>query len=378
MSGNKNILALNEWFLAKKEPLIISGPCSAESEKQVVDTALELKKLGCVSVFRAGVWKPRTRPGSFEGKGSIAFEWLKKVKQELGFLITTEVANAQHVEEALKNNIDILWIGARTTVNPFYVQEIADALKGIDIPVIIKNPVNPDIGLWAGAIERINKSGITKIIAAHRGFFSFEKTPYRNPPQWQLPIELKTLFPKLPLVCDPSHICGNAHMLADVSQKALDLDMDGLMIESHINPALALSDADQQITPEELGKILASLVYRKKSTQNSDFHTKLEQLRSIIDEIDSELLSILSRRMQLVEKIGEYKRDNNITVLQLERWMEILRTRAFSGNTLGLDEDFLKKLLTLVHKESIRIQTDIMNSDAENIERLNKDSSKGI
>ncbi len=362
MTNEKKIKALEEWLPGIKRPLLISGPCSAESEDQVMATALGLKELGIVSVFRAGVWKPRSRPGTFEGVGSIAFEWLKKVKEQTGMLLTVEVANAHHVEEALKNNIDILWIGARTTVNPFYVQEIADVLHGIDIPVIIKNPVNPDITLWAGAIERINKAGVTKIMAAHRGFYSFEKTAYRNPPQWQLPIKLKTLFPTLPIICDPSHICGNTHMLAEVSQKALDLDMDGLMIESHIDPAVALSDAEQQITPAQLRELFSGLSFRKRTSDNIEFQETLEQLRSVVDDIDLELLSTLSKRMEIIEKIGEYKRDHNITILQIERWVEILRTRTLSGESLGLNDKFVKALLDLLHKESIRRQTEIMNS----------------
>lgn len=362
MAKEKEIKKLTDWLPGIKAPLVISGPCSAENEKQVVETALELKKLGIVSVFRAGVWKPRSRPGAFEGMGSVAFEWLKQVKEQTGMLITVEVANAHHVEEALKNKIDILWIGARTTVNPFYVQEIADALHGIDIPVIIKNPVNPDISLWEGAIERINKSGVTKIIAAHRGFYSFEKTAYRNPPQWRLPIKLKTHFPTLPIICDPSHICGNTHMLAEVAQKAIDLDMDGLMIESHINPLAALSDAQQQITPKQLGELFAGLSFRKRTSDSAEFKATLEQLRSVVDDIDMELLGALARRMEIIEKIGEYKKDHNITILQIERWMEILRSRTQSGESLGLNDKFVRNLLDLLHKESIRRQTEILNS----------------
>lgn len=365
MPNEKDINPLDQWLPGIKKPLLISGPCSAETEAQVIKTALELKKLGNISVFRAGVWKPRSRPGAFEGIGSVAFDWLRKVKEQTGMLITVEVANVHHVEEALKNSIDILWIGARTTVNPFYVQEIADALRGVDIPVIVKNPVTPDIALWAGAVERINKAGITKIIAAHRGFSSFEKTAYRNPPQWQLPIKLKTLFPTLPVVCDPSHICGNTHMLADVAQKALDLDMDGLMIETHIDPLNALSDAQQQITPAQLGEMLAGLTLRTRTSDNADIQDRLEQLRGLVDDHDMELLDTLAKRMEAIEKIGEYKRDNHITILQIERWKKILRTRSHTGSALGLNDDFVKSLLDLLHKESIRRQTEIMNTKVE-------------
>lgn len=361
MNLKLDIQPVCEWLPLGRKPLIISGPCGAETEEQLLSTAGEIAKLDKVSIFRAGIWKPRTRPDAFEGVGSIGLQWLKKVKEKTGLLTAVEVANADHVAEALKYGVDIFWIGARTTVNPFSVQEIANAMKGMDIPVMIKNPVNPDIKLWIGALERINRAGITKIIAIHRGFYSFTKTVYRNVPNWEIPIELKTLFPELTIICDPSHIAGRTDLLQSVAQKALDLDMGGLMIESHINPASALSDKDQQITPQELGELLSHLVYREASINGKLFETQLEELRSIIDNIDEELLQTLSRRMAVVEKIGEYKRDNNVTILQLERWMEILKSRRFSGELIGLNEHFIKNIFELLHQESIRKQTEIMN-----------------
>jgi chorismate mutase len=278
-------------------------------------------------------------------------------------LTAVEVANAQHAYEALKHGVDILWIGARTSVNPFSVQEIADAIRGADVPVLVKNPVNPDIQLWIGALERINQAGITKIAAIHRGFHSFEKTKYRNAPKWDLAIELKTLLPELPIICDPSHICGRTDLIQAVSQKALDLDMAGLMIESHINPPSALSDAKQQLTPDELGHLLDNLVIREASVENKEFHSKLVQLRSIIDEIDDELMNLLGKRMGISVKIGEYKRDNKVTILQVNRWEEIVNRRTAMGEAMGLKPDFIKQMLQLVHKESIRKQTDVMNAE---------------
>ena len=362
-----NINKIDEWNSGLKQPLIVAGPCSAETEEQLLTTALEIAKLNKVSIFRAGVWKFRTRPDSFEGAGSIALAWLKTVKQETGLLTAVEVANTEHLEEALKNEVDVLWIGARTTVNPFYVQEIANALKGVDIPVMIKNPVNPDLNLWAGALERFNRAGITKLIAVHRGFSSFEKTPYRNDPMWEIPIELKTLCPDLPIICDPSHISGNTDLLQSVAQKAIDLDMAGLMIETHIKPEAALSDAQQQVTPAGLDELLTNLKYRKSSRQEcreNGFESHLKVLRELIDNVDEKLLQTMSKRMEIVEKIGEYKRDNNITIFQLKRWNEIISTRPEFAKKLGLTEEFAKKLYELIHKESIQRQTEIMNSEA--------------
>lgn len=362
-----NIKGIKEWGLGLDNPLIISGPCSAESEEQLLTTAKEIKNLGKVNVLRAGIWKPRTRPGSFEGVGSIGLEWLQSAKKETGMLISTEVANGKHVEECLKAGVDILWVGARTTVNPFSVQEVADALKGVDIPVLVKNPINPDLELWIGGLERINKAGITRLGAIHRGFSTFEKTPFRNLPKWDIAIELKRRYPNLDIVCDPSHISGNRELIPYVSQKALDLNMSGLMIESHINPSVALSDAKQQVKPIELSNILNNLNFRKSNVNNSDFNNKLQLLRSEIDEIDQTILEKLSIRTDLVKQIGEYKKENNVTILQVDRWEEILNKRIKLGEAMKLDKSFIESMINLIHKESIRIQNIIMNNNNDDI-----------
>jgi chorismate mutase len=354
------ILPLTEWLTAENGPLIIAGPCSAETEEQVMNTAREVSLIPEVKVFRAGLWKPRTRPGDFEGVGEEGLKWLRTAKKKFGLKITVEVANPEHVELALKYGVDILWIGARTVVNPFSVQAIADALQGINIPVMVKNPVNPDLKLWVGAIERIHSSGIDKIIAIHRGFHYFEKSPYRNSPMWEIPIELKRLAPSLPVLVDPSHICGRKDLIQSISQRAFDLEMDGLMIETHYNPKLALTDAAQQLSPGELTEMLDSLVIREK-TGDIDFQNKLEELRTEIDKTDGQLLQILANRMQLVEEIGEYKKEKNITILQMKRWAGIIDDRVSIGSHLGLNALFLKKLLSLIHKESIQRQSDIYN-----------------
>jgi chorismate mutase len=354
-----DILSLSNWLDLGDSPLIISGPCSAESREQMLSTAHRLKEeVPEVKIFRAGIWKPRTRPGSFEGVGEKGLKWLQEVKEETGLLTTVEVANPLHVELALKNNVDILWVGARTVVNPFSLQELATVLQGVNIPVMVKNPVSPDIELWAGAIERMARSGINKLVAIHRGFYFFNKTPFRNAPMWEIPIELKRRIPNLPVICDPSHICGKRSLLKEVAQKALDLEMDGLMIESHISPKEALTDPEQQITPSDLRILLDSLVSRR-SVGNIDFETKLEKLRSEIDKIDAELIDILSRRMGIIDEIGNYKSQNNITILQLKRWRQIVDDRLESGLESGLQENFLQKLLEIVHVESIRRQTEI-------------------
>jgi chorismate mutase len=355
-----NIANKADW-LPKKTPIIISGPCSVESEEQVLQTAQEISKSSKVSILRGGIWKPRTRPNSFEGVGAEGLKWLKQAGDKVGLPVATEVANAEHVEACLKNNIDILWIGARTTVNPFSVQEIADVLKGVDIPVFVKNPITPDINLWVGALERINAAGITKLAAIHRGFSSFDKSSYRNAPMWEIPIELKLMCPDLPLFCDPSHIAGDKELIPYVAQKALDLDMEGLMLESHINPLEAKSDAKQQLTPTELEALLSELIIRKKNAGDEDFINKLEQLRAVIDELDEELINKFSSRMAIIEKIGEYKSQNNVTILQLERWEKILANRSFLADKVGLSDDFIKKMLEIIHQESIRIQTKVMN-----------------
>lgn len=356
--GELNIAPLSSWGIDDKRPIIISGPCSAESEEQVMETAERLANQG-IDVLRAGIWKPRTRPGSFEGLGKIALPWLKKAGEKIGKPIAVEVATRDHVFDCLKAGVDILWIGARTTANPFSVQEIADALEGVDIPVIIKNPVNPDLQLWIGALERINRAGITKIGALHRGFSSYDKSRYRNKPMWEFPVELKRLYPTLPVFNDPSHICGNRDLLASVAQKALDLDFDGLMLESHRDPDSAWSDASQQVTPERLGEIVSGLVIREANPVEAAF--KLEELRNQIDRVDNYIMDILAERMEIVEKIGEFKRQNNITILQSTRWDEIVHDRIQKGNQKHLTEDFIKDLFEAIHQESIRHQTKVMN-----------------
>ncbi len=362
MKLNLNIQPLNTWLNTNNEPLLISGPCSAETEEQLLTTAHLLAATGKVSVLRAGIWKPRTRPGEFEGIGSIGLEWLKRAKAETGLPTAVEVANAKHVEEALAAGVDILWIGARSTVNPFTVQEIADALKGHDVPVLIKNPVNPDLQLWIGAIERINGAGITKIGAIHRGFSSFEKSSFRNEPMWELAIQLKTLCPDLPIINDPSHICGNRELIPYISQKALDLDMQGLMIESHVDPSVAWTDAKQQVTPAALADLVDRLTVREPEAPNEAFADKLADLRKSIDKIDDILLQKLGERMAIVEKIGEYKRDNQVTILQVNRWDAIIKKGHAFAKALKLDLNFTEKFLELVHGESIRKQTEIMNA----------------
>jgi chorismate mutase len=361
MKLNLNIQPLESWMTIKNEPLIISGPCSAETEEQLLATAHLLAATGKVSVLRAGIWKPRTRPGEFEGIGSIGLEWLKKAKAETGLPTAVEVATAKHVEEALAAGVDILWIGARSTANPFTVQEIADALKGVDIPVLVKNPVNPDISLWIGALERINNAGITKIGAIHRGFSSYEKSSFRNEPMWEMAIQLKTLCPELPIINDPSHICGNRELIPYIAQKALDLDMQGLMIESHIDPSVAWTDAKQQVTPAALEQLVSKLNVREPESTNEAFVDKLAELRTKIDSIDDVIIQKLGERMAIVEKIGQYKRDNKVTILQVNRWDEILKKGTAFAKALKLDLNFTEKFLELVHGESIRKQTEIMN-----------------
>lgn len=358
MSPRLNILPLNDWIETSGEPLIIAGPCSAENEEQLFTTARQLAHTGKLHVFRAGVWKPRTRPGEFEGVGEIGLQWMKEIKNETGLKTTIEVADAYHVEKALKYEIDILWLGARTVVNPFSVQNIADSLQGVDIPVMVKNPLNPDVNLWLGALERMNQAGINKLIAIHRGFHYFEKSPFRNAPMWEIPIELKRKAPEIPIIVDPSHICGNRDLLESISQKALDLEMDGLMIESHYNPDIALTDAAQQVTPKFLFELLNKLVIRH-SKGSSSFQHKLEELRTEIDKLDGELLQILSKRMEIIDEIGDYKLDNDITILQMKRWAGIIQDRLAIGTNLGLEDTFLKKLLNLIHKESINRQEEI-------------------
>lgn len=356
------ISPLNSWIdLNNNSCLLISGPCGAESLDQLLQTAEALKALGSVQLFRSGVWKPRTRPGSFEGKGEQALLWLKEVKSQFGFKTTVEVATAQHVELALKHGVDVLWIGARSSSNPFSVQEIADALQGVDVPVLVKNPVQADLPLWIGALERVQRAGIHKLAAVHRGFHFYGKNRYRNEPLWQIPIELRTQFPELPLICDPSHIAGKRELLGEVAQKALDLGYDGLMIESHCNPDAALSDREQQLKPSELGDLLAKLVHREQVHKGDARENRLIELRAIIDRIDEELLNNLQRRTQVIEQIGTYKKEHNISIFQLERWQEILRTRAEWAGRLGLSPSHVEKICQLLHEESIRLQNALMN-----------------
>jgi chorismate mutase len=345
---------------SNNRPLVISGPCSAESEEQVLATAYELSKIG-IGVFRAGIWKPRTRPDSFEGMGSQALPWLQKVKKETGMLTATEVANVWHVKECLRHGIDVLWIGARTSANPFTMQEIADSLRGLDIIVFVKNPVNPDIELWIGAFERLNKAGITKLVAVHRGFSVYGHNDFRNPPQWEIPIELKSRIPDLPVITDPSHICGNKELLFSIAQKAMDLNFDGLFIESHIKPEEALSDKEQQITPAELKKLLSRLIVRNPDPKGAEQIENLEGLRRQIDQWDDELLRTLGNRMKISEKIGKYKKEQNITILQPNRWNELLEDRLAKGLKLGLSEEFIIRLFKDIHQESINFQTRVMN-----------------
>ncbi len=354
---------INNWGIElQKRPFVIAGPCSAESEEQVIKTALELSKSNRIDAFRAGIWKPRTRPNSFQGIGSLGLRWLRQVKKLTALPLATEVANAKHVYEALKYEIDILWIGARTSANPFAVQEIADALKGLDVTVLVKNPINPELELWIGAIERINNAGVTKIGAIHRGFSGLGKSPYRNMPQWSIPIELRRRIPDLPIICDPSHMGGKRNLIYGISQKALDLNYNGLIIETHIDPDNALSDAKQQLTPESLCEVLQKLVIRNINTNNLSFLNKLEDLRFKIDKLDNELIDLMSERMKIAKEIGQYKKDNNITVLQAHRWNAIVEKIEKIALDKGLSKKFISKVFKAIHLESINHQMKIMNS----------------
>ena len=348
----------------QNKPVIIAGPCSAESEKQVLATAHQLKKHKNL-IFRAGIWKPRTRPHSFEGVGEKGLKILQLAKKETGLKTTTEVAKAAHVSLAIKHGVDLLWIGARTTGNPFAIQEIAEALKGSNIPVMVKNPINPELNLWIGGIERLMDAGIKKIAAIHRGFFAYESSKYRNTPQWQIAVDLQRKFPRIPIICDPSHISGKSNLIYEVAQKAMDLNYDGLMIETHIDPANALSDSQQQITPEKLDEILANLIIRNFETDNKNFKASLKQLRIQIDDLDIELIDVLKRRMELVEKIGVHKKENKVTILQNNRWAEMLIKRTQYGKENGLSEVFIQQLLKAIHQESIEKQNSIMNNNDE-------------
>ena len=356
-ASNLSALPFQEWDLGIDGRLFVAGPCSAESEEQVMDTALGIvRNAPEVRAFRAGVWKPRTRPGGFEGIGDPALAWLQRVKRETGLLTMVEVATPEHVEAALGAGIDLRWIGARTTPNPFSVQAIADALRGTNVPVLVKNPMNPDLQLWIGALERIASAGITRLAAIHRGFNWFERTPYRNSPMWEFPIRLKAAFPRLELICDPSHIAGQVDKLGEIAQQALDLNFSGLMIETHRDPLNAKSDAGQQVTPKGLRLLLDSLILRDRSASTDD-HKELRDLRDLIDQLDEEIIQKLGTRMNIAERIGEFKQQHNMAILQPERWDRIMRRMLAMRKELGLSERFVQEFMNAVHQESIRRQS---------------------
>lgn len=360
-----DIVSMRHWEVTqgREFPIAIAGPCSAETEEQLFRTCREIKKQD-ISMLRAGIWKPRTRPGMFEGVGEIGLQWLRDIKKELQMPATVEVATAQHVELALKYEIDVLWIGARSTANPFTVQEIADALRGTHTPVIVKNPVNPDLSLWLGAIERVYNAGIRQVAALHRGFSSYDKSKYRNQPMWQIAIALKSELPQISMLCDPSHIGGDRKLIHEIAQKAIDFNYDGLMIETHISPDEAWSDAKQQITPQRLGEILHDIRIRRNTSDSPDYLYRLEELRRQIDRIDHEIVESVAARMRLVDQLGYHKKENNIAVFQVERWLEVFRTRPEWGVQLGMDKDFVGALYKVLHDESLRIQTQIMESES--------------
>jgi chorismate mutase len=341
-----------------KKPYLIAGPCSAESENQLLTIAKAVE--GTADVFRAGVWKPRTKPNSFEGIGKDALSWLKTIQQETSLKVVTEVATAKHVELCLESGVDMLWIGARTTVNPFYVQEIAEALRGVDIPVFVKNPIHPELGLWLGAFERLHKVGVKQLAAIHRGFYSYEKVAFRNDPKWEIPIKLREEIRDLPIICDPSHIAGKAALVEDIAQTAMDINLDGLMIETHHNPSVALSDAEQQVTPKELNSIMNNLVLRDTKLRDEEFKGRLLNFRNQIDNFDTKIIELLNNRKQVVEHIANFKNENKLTIFQIDRWFEILNTRKENANLLGVDEQMIEEIFALIHKYSILTQTKIM------------------
>lgn len=365
MEKKLDINPIKEWLPQLNNPLLIAGPCSLESEQQALDTAKLLVKDHRVFIYRGGVWKPRTRPGTFEGVGSIGLKWLTMVREETGLPVGTEVANAQHTEEALKAGLDVLWIGARSTASPFVVQEIADVVKGSNAVIMVKNPVNPDVQLWMGAIERIYQAGIKNIVAIHRGFTPFQETKYRNYPNWQTVIELRRMMPEVPIICDPSHIAGKREYLYEISQKAFDMGLEGLMLESHIDPSCALSDKEQQLTPADLAKLLDRLVIRHQNADNPQFENQLEVLRNRIDALDTELLEVLSSRMDIVKEIGLYKKEHNVTALQINRWAQLMENRIKMGEKLNLNRTFTQILFQLIHEDSVRMQTEIMDNGVQ-------------
>ncbi len=353
-----------DWMKGGR-PFQFFEPCSAENLDQLRTTAHGIAEHFDNVIFRAGIWKPRTRPNTFEGIGDEGLKWLRSIREDFGFQVTTEVASAAHVEACLKADIDVLWIGARTTVNPFSVQAIADALQGVNIPVFIKNPINPDVSLWSGAVERIKKSGITKVGAIHRGFHLSDNSPYRNAPAWELAVQFKTEHTDIPLICDVSHISGTPELIPHVAQRALDLDMDGLMVETHFKPEAALSDAKQQLTPSQLYELMTGLVLKSSESKNEEFQNRLEFLREKIDRIDDQVVELMARRMSISEEIGNYKKENQVTVLQIQRWQEILQRSLKSGETLSLSEKFISGLYHAIHDESIRKQTIILGDETE-------------
>ena len=341
-----------------KKPYLIAGPCSAESENQLLTIAKAVE--GTADIFRAGVWKPRTKPNSFEGIGKDALSWLKTIQQETSLKVVTEVATAKHVELCLESGVDMLWIGARTTVNPFYVQEIAEALRGVDIPVFVKNPIHPELGLWLGAFERLHKVGVKQLAAIHRGFYSYEKVAFRNDPKWEIPIKLREEVRDLPIICDPSHIAGKSALVGDIAQTAMDINLDGLMIETHHNPSAALSDAEQQVTPKELNSIMNNLVLRDTKLRDEEFKGRLLNFRNQIDNFDLKIIELLDNRKQVVEHIANFKNENKLTIFQIDRWFEILNTRKENASLLGVDEQMVEEIFALIHKYSILTQTKIM------------------
>ncbi len=362
MGKKLDIAPLSEWgMFTDPKPCVIAGPCSAESEEQIMETARGLRSFG-INVFRAGIWKPRTHPGCFEGIGAPGLKWMQRAKKELGLKIATEVASEKHVFECLKYGVDMVWLGARTTANPFLVQEIAEALKDVDVPVLVKNPVNADIDLWIGALERLNAMGIRKLGVIHRGFSTFTKTKYRNDPGWQVAVELRSRYPELPFFCDPSHMGGSRDYLYEISQRSLDLGLDGLMIESHCNPDCALSDAKQQLVPADLKVLLEKLTVRNPDSDNREYKESIEQLRSRIDVIDEEIINLLASRMDISRKIGEYKKDNNIAILQTSRWDSLLDEMVRKGSESGLSKDFVTTLFNAIHEASVQVQNEVLEA----------------
>ena len=359
---NLDIIPLYEWGMFEEpRPSVVAGPCSAETEEQIMETAKGLKALG-INVFRAGIWKPRTHPGSFEGIGTEGLGWLQQIKKEYGLKVSTEVASEKHVYECIKFGVDLVWLGARTTANPFLVQEIADALKGTDIPVLVKNPVNPDLDLWIGALERLNRAGVKKLGVIHRGFSTFEKIKYRNDPQWQVAIELRNRYPELPFFVDPSHMAGCKDYIREISQRSLDLGFEGLMIESHCNPSVALSDAKQQLTPDELSDLLYKQIKVKdKDSDSPEWKENIDQLRAKIDIIDENILYALGSRMNISRQIGEYKKNNNIAILQTTRWDKVLSKVIENGKEYGLSERFLQAVFNAIHDASVEVQNEIIS-----------------